>query len=98
MRRTLLVCQSKSGEKVVELSEGLALFVGRTLECGIYLPSPSVSRKHAVFVMRIGAIRRAFFKILKNLLVRAGHVNRNDDGNNVETFSVTAWSSAETPP
>ncbi len=54
MRRTLLVCQSKSGEKVVELSEGLALFVGRTLECDIYLPSPSVSRKHAVFVMRSG--------------------------------------------
>ncbi len=54
MRRILLVFQSKSGEKVVELSEGAALFAGRTLECDIYLPSPSVSRKHAVFVMRGG--------------------------------------------
>ncbi len=55
MKKNLLVFKSRSrGNKVVELSEGLTLFAGRTLECDIYLPSPSVSRRHAVFVMRGG--------------------------------------------
>ncbi len=54
MRKILLEFKSKSGNKVVEIAEGILLFAGRTLECDIYLPSPSVSRKHAVFAMRSG--------------------------------------------
>ncbi len=52
--RILLAFKSKNGDKVVDLFDGLVLFAGRTLECDIYLPSPSVSRKHAVFTMRDG--------------------------------------------
>ncbi len=54
MESAQLVFKSRHGDKVVEMRDGLTLFAGRTIECDIYLPSPAVSRKHAVFLMRGG--------------------------------------------
>ncbi len=54
METAQLVFKSSHGDKVVEMRDGLTLFAGRTIECDIYLPSPAVSRKHAVFLMREG--------------------------------------------
>ena len=46
----------KSGNVVhtYELIDGKPLFAGRTAECDICLPSPAVSRRHAVFLARNG--------------------------------------------
>ena len=49
-----LILHSKEGDKIVDLREGATLFAGRTAECDLYLPSPAVSRRHAVFLVRGG--------------------------------------------
>ncbi|MCC8165858.1 MAG: FHA domain-containing protein [Planctomycetes bacterium] len=56
MRTAELTIQTPNGEKVVPLVEGQPLFVGRTAECDLYLPSPAVSRRHAVFLTRHGHV------------------------------------------
>ncbi|MCD7897796.1 MAG: FHA domain-containing protein, partial [Planctomycetaceae bacterium] len=56
MQTAELTIQTPNGEKVVPLVEGQPLFVGRTSECDLYLPSPAVSRRHAVFLTRHGHV------------------------------------------
>ncbi len=47
-----LYINDRNGCRVYAMSEGKPLFAGRTTECDICLPAPSVSRKHAVFLSR----------------------------------------------
>ncbi|MCC8117012.1 MAG: FHA domain-containing protein, partial [Planctomycetes bacterium] len=56
MQTAELTIQTPNGEKVVPLVEGQPLFVGRTSECDLSLPSPAVSRRHAVFLTRHGHV------------------------------------------
>ncbi len=56
MQTAELTIQTPNGEKTVPLVEGQPLFVGRTAECDLYLPSPAVSRRHAVFLTRHGHV------------------------------------------
>ncbi|MCD8141044.1 MAG: FHA domain-containing protein [Planctomycetaceae bacterium] len=45
-----LTLKTGTGDKVVEVREGMPLFAGRSVECDVYLPSLAVSRRHAVFL------------------------------------------------
>lgn len=46
--------KSKEGGRAYRLPEGRPLFIGRAKECDIVLPSPSVSRRHAVIMFKNG--------------------------------------------
>ncbi len=49
-----LIIKDKDGCRAFGMDEGKPLFAGRTVECDLYLPSPGVSRKHAIFLARKG--------------------------------------------
>lgn len=49
-----LVVKSKEGTRTYPLLEGKPMYLGRADECDIVLPSPSVSRRHAVILFKNG--------------------------------------------
>ncbi len=49
-----VVVTSKEGSQSYLLEEGRPLFIGRAKECDILLPSPAVSRRHAVVLYKNG--------------------------------------------
>lgn len=51
MFKAELTLKSHTGDKTYDLREDRPLFAGRTVECDVYLPSPAVSRRHAVFLV-----------------------------------------------
>lgn len=50
----VIVVKSRDGSQSYLLEEGRPLFVGRAKECDITLPTPTVSRKHAVILWKNG--------------------------------------------
>ena len=49
-----LIVKNETSSHTYEMQDGKPLFAGRTAECDICLPSPAVSRRHAVFLSRNG--------------------------------------------
>ncbi|MCD8352390.1 MAG: FHA domain-containing protein [Planctomycetaceae bacterium] len=49
-----LIVKSKDGTSTYPLVEGKPMYLGRAKECDVVLPSPSVSRKHAVILYKHG--------------------------------------------
>ncbi len=52
--KPILVVKHRDGSHVYPLEEGKPLFIGRAKECDIQLPSPAVSRRHAVILYKNG--------------------------------------------
>ena len=49
-----LIIKTGNSSHAYPLREGAPLFAGRSAECDLYLPSPAVSRRHAVFLAKNG--------------------------------------------
>lgn len=50
----MLIVKIEDDFKAVEIPEGRPVFIGRAKECDICLPSPAVSRRHAVVIFKNG--------------------------------------------
>ncbi len=53
-RAAELIIKAGDGRRALAIRDGEPFFAGRAAECDLYLPSPSVSRRHAVFMARNG--------------------------------------------
>ncbi len=56
MQTLCLMVKLPQGMKILDVADGYPIFLGRSIECDVYLPSPAVSKRHAVVLARGGEV------------------------------------------
>ncbi len=76
MPTVCLMVKLPQGLQILELTEGYPLFIGRSVECDIHLPSPAVSKRHAVVLARSGEVGLKDLESTNGTFLNGKRVNR----------------------